>query len=328
VKLLIAAPAFSDQDLGAYTRAILDRMGVDTETFAYAGLSRPAAQRGLLALCRSFRPDAVLGLKLDRIAPETIRKVRRAGTLTLLWHVDCAGPVPPRWLVSRLRECDLGFVTAAGMVEACATRADRPVHWLLEGVHTPAFPRLEVTADQRELFGSDVAFVGAVYHPTNDPKLFHLRGRLLRAIHARHDLKVWGLQRFQRQRTRGLPIIEWPAYNHDFVRICQSSRIVIGTNRTNAVDRYFSNRTFLTLASGGFHLTHYVPGLETMFRNHEHLVWFHSIDECLEMIDHYLARPARRAAIAERGRAYVRGRFSMTRQIRRMLGLANLSPGA
>ena len=51
-----------------------------------------------------------------------------------------------------------------------------------------------------------------------------------------------------------------------------------------SVERYFSNRTFLTLAAGGFHLTHYVPGLETMFENHRHLVWYRSDEECLELI--------------------------------------------
>jgi spore maturation protein CgeB len=184
-----------------------------------------------------------------------------------------------------------------------------------------------VTAAERRLFGSDVAFVGAVYYPTKDPDLFHSRARLLRAVHARHDLKIWGLQRHRRELTRGLRTIEWPAYNRDLVRICRSSRIVLGLNKVNTVERYFSNRTFLTLASGGFHLTHYVPGLETMFRNHEHLVWFHSTSECLDLIDHYLARPAQAAAIAERGRTFVRRRFGMVRQVRRMLGLANLLPG-
>jgi hypothetical protein len=325
--VLLVAPAFGDSDLGTYVRAILTGMDIRTEVFGYAKEPRASLQRKLLAACRTFEPTAVLGLKLDRVEPDTLRRIRRSGVRVVLWYVDCLGPAPPAWILPRMRECDAVFVTARGMVQTYRARVPAPVHWVMEGVHTPAFPPLEVTAAERRLFGSDVAFVGAVYYPTTDHELFHGRARLLRAIQARHDLKIWGPQRYQRGRARGLRIIEWPAYNHDFVRICRSSRIVLGMNRINTVELYFSNRTFLTLASGGFHLTHYVPGLETMFRNHEHLVWFHSTSECLELVDHYLARPAQAATIAECGRAFVRRRFSMVRQVRRMLGLANLLPG-
>ena len=76
---------------------------------------------------------------------------------------------------------------------------------------------------------------------------------------------------------------------------------MLGLNTINTVELYFSNRVFLTLACGGFHLTHYVPGLETMFTNHEHLVWFHSDDECIEWIAHYLPRPQERNALPHKG---------------------------
>src|SRR5262249_18513973 len=84
------------------------------------------------------------------------------------------------------------------------------------------------------------------------------------------------------------------------------------------VRRYFSNRTFLTLASGGFHLTGYVPGLETMFDDHRHLVWYRSDDECLDLIAHYLDRPAERAAIAAEGQRHVRERYPLAGQVRRL----------
>jgi spore maturation protein CgeB len=95
----------------------------------------------------------------------------------------------------------------------------------------------------------------------------------------------------------------------------------LGTNTTNSVERYFSNRTFITLASGGFHLTHYVPGLETMFENRKHLVWYNTEEECFLLIDYYLRRPALRRKIAREGRDWVRRRYGMRRQVSRMLRL-------
>jgi len=324
VRILVVGPAFAPWDLGTYVREILDRRGIATRTYAYAVGRHADIQRGLRRACREFRPDLLFGLKLDRIAPETLRAVRRAGTRVLLWLVDYVAPSPPTWLRRGVRECDAVFVTGKGFVPELRALGSAPVHWVLEGVHLPAFPAIDVGAAQRRLFGSDVAFVGSVYHPSPDSEAFRARARLLRAVAARHDLKVWGPQRYPGTRRRlggRLTLIQWPAYNHDFVRVCRSARIVLGINLVNSIELYFSNRTFLTLAAGGFHLTHYVPGLETLFRNHDHLVWFRSQAECLELIAHYLARPAQARAIAERGRAYVRRRFAMTGQVRRILRL-------
>ena len=117
--------------------------------------------------------------------------------------------------------------------------------------------------------------------------------------------------------------MRWPAYNAELVNVCQASAIVLGINTVNTVELYFSNRTFLTLASGGFHLTHYVPALETMFENHRHLVWFQSDDECLELTAFYLKRPAARRRIAEAGRRHVRQRYGMHRQFTTMLRLVD-----
>lgn len=324
MRILVVGPAFAPWDLGTYVREILDRSGAATRTYAYAVGRHADIQRGLRSACRDFRPDLLFGLKLDRIAPETLRAVRRAGTRVLLWLVDCLAPSPPMWLRRQVRECQAVFVTGKGFVPELRALGAAPVHWVMEGVHLPAFPAIDVGAAQRRLFGSDVAFVGSVYHPSPDPDTFRARARLLRAVAARHDLKIWGPQRYPGTRRRlggGLTLIQWPAYNHDLVRVCRSARIVLGINLVNSIELYFSNRTFLTLAAGGFHLTHYVPGLETLFSNHEHLVWFRSRAECLELIAHYLARPTQARAIAERGRAYVRRRFGMTRQVRRILRL-------
>jgi hypothetical protein len=329
MRVVVAGPSFAPWDLETYVRAVLERRGAAVRAFAYGRIDADAdVQRALLATCRTFRPNLLFGLKLDRIAPSTLRAVRRVGARVLLWYVDCFEPAPPAWLGARVRQCDALFVSAKGLIPAYRELGPTPVHWAMEGAYLPAFPPLEVSAPQRRLFGSQVAFVGSVYHPTAHADDFHARARLLRRIGARYELKIWGPQRFpatRRRLGRGLTLVKWPAYNRDLVRICRSSRIVLGINLINSIELYFSNRTFLTLAAGGFHLTHYVPGLETLFRNHEHLVWFRGEDECLDLIAHYLARPAKAAAIAARGRALVRRRFSLARQVGRILRLAGVS---
>jgi spore maturation protein CgeB len=56
-----------------------------------------------------------------------------------------------------------------------------------------------------------------------------------------------------------------------------------------------------------------------MFRNREHLVWYHSDEECLQLIDYYLERPLLRKRIAACGQRWVRRRYSMKRQVNRIL---------
>ncbi len=82
---------------------------------------------------------------------------------------------------------------------------------------------------------------------------------------------------------------------------------------------YFSNRTFLTLACGAFHLTHYVPRLEDVFRDGEHLVWYRDEDEALAKIEHWLHRDADRARVAAGGHAEVMEHHQYYHRIARIL---------
>ncbi len=327
LRILVAAPSFHDWDLGTYLLAELGARGVDAAAFAYRGaFSDDEANRELLRAVARFRPAVVLGLKLGRIEPATLAAIRRRGVWVALWYVDCFDASVPEQIRRLLAECDVFMTSAFGMIPQYRELTRAPVHWVHEGVHLPAFPSVSLPAAQRETYASDVAFIGNVLHPpVADRSLAERRLRLLRRISRTFDLKVWGPQGDPdtRRRWRGVraKLIEWPAYNREVVKICSVADVVLGLNTINSVELYFSNRTFLTLAAGGFHVTHYVPGLERMFRNHEHLVWFESDDECLALLAHYRNRPRHRTRIAAQGRRWTRRRYSMARQVGRILSI-------
>ncbi len=222
---------------------------------------------------------------------------------------------------------DVFLTTAKGMLPAYRRLGPTPAHWLYEGVHLPMVPpRVEGVP---ALFRSTTAFLGNVFNLPEGHPGFHGRERLLKAVQARHELKVWGPQGDRRARERygePYPVIEWPAFNQEVTKICHATDVVLGLNSIQSVALYFSNRTFLTLAAGGFHLTAYVPELETMFRNHEHLVWYDSLEDCLEKLDYYLARPELRHRIARQGQLWTRRRYSMKRQVGRMLAIVGEQP--
>jgi len=64
---------------------------------------------------------------------------------------------------------------------------------------------------------------------------------------------------------------------------------------------YTSNRLYNILAAGGFCLTLWFPGIEYLFTNHKHLVWFKTKEEAVDIMEYYYNRPEERKKIREAG---------------------------
>ena len=145
-------------------------------------------------------------------------------------------------------------------------------------------------------FDRDIAFIGGPGHVGDRPEFL---GWLAEHYHVevfgRVDSWLPHLHRYPRIRfAREIRAT-------DYGDVCARSRIVLGLNEDHNSRYYFSNRLFLTLACRGFHLIHYVPGVEKLFEDGTHLVWFRDRDECLTKIDYYLEHPEERTRIAEAG---------------------------
>jgi len=99
--------------------------------------------------------------------------------------------------------------------------------------------------------------------------------------------------------------------NGEFAEACSAAKITLGFNAVNNVYMYASWRRPLNLmACGAFHLTRYFPGLEEVFGNGKHLVWFNSIPEAVELIEYYSANDEERERIAKAGRQEVLARHT------------------
>lgn len=321
-RFLIVAPTLYEWDLGRYLQQLLQEQNLQCRSFAYLPFETDEQANAELMRCvRDYEPNFVVGLKLDRITSESLQRIRRGGACVALWYVDCFAVQAPGWIKPLLHSVDLFLTTARGMVPKYRALTDAPVHWVYEGVYLPAYPPLAPTIAVRRAYGSPVAFVGSIFQPpVRDQRIAGRRLEFLNRIGVRYPLRVWGPQ------ARLVPsptfrLTRWLTYHDQFVQVCRSSAIMLGINTLNSVELYFSNRTFLTLASGGFHLTEYVPCLEELFENRRHLVWYHSVEECLQLIAYYLKRPAARARIAEQGREFTRRRYGMRRQLNAILDL-------
>ena len=160
----------------------------------------------------------------------------------------------------------------------------------------------------------DVAFIGG-------PGRQGQRAEFLARVSERFDTEVFGqnwerwTQHYPQLRVRGR------VTPRGYARVGASSRIVLGINEVNDDACYFSNRTFLTLACAGFHLTHYVPQLERVFRDGEHLAWFRDRDEALAKIAEWLPRGEARARVAAAGHDLVLKQHRYAHRIARVLAV-------
>ena len=168
------------------------------------------------------------------------------------------------------------------------------------GVKNPVFSMEACDPDEnrpvptrRRRWASDVAFIGK---PVQENRI-----ELMRAVAQRFNLKIWG----GRWEAFGLTCRKKSVYPREYGKICYASKIMLGCDQSYEMDSYFSNRTWLTLGSGGFLLTNYVPGLEKILTKGRHLEWYHSIEECLDLIDYYLQHESERRNIARAGCEYV-----------------------
>lgn len=157
----------------------------------------------------------------------------------------------------------------------CMQGCDRDVH--------------RIIATKNKKWASEVAFIG---RPWKENRI-----KLLQAINEKYQLKTWG----GRWRDHNLSCLKSSIYPDEYAKICYAAKIILGCDPSFELEGYFSNRTWITLGCGGFLLTNYTPGLEKIFIKGEHLEWYHSQEECFELIEYYLQNEAQRKQIAQNG---------------------------
>jgi len=121
-------------------------------------------------------------------------------------------------------------------------------------------------------------------------------------------------------RERGDVYLHPFVFGGTFSKVCSRTKVTLGVNGVNDIHMYASwRRAMNSMASGAFHLTHYVPGIETFFENRKHLVWFNSVPEAIELAKYYLAHEEEREEIATAGRREVLARHTWDMRIAQMI---------
>ncbi len=255
-------------------------------------LGRRLARAWTVAEVQRFAPDFVLVHAQD-VSEATFAAL--AGDVpTVMFTPDCwPSPVEPEHLGLAAR-VDLLCTVARGQTAEFERAGVKRAAYLAEA-HDPDVHFPVERADPA--FASEVAFIGKY---SRESPLHATRGALIPAVAARFDTKLYGAG----WEELGLEPARGDVGPGEYRQICRAAGIVLGCDWRHDVRGYFSNRTWFTLGCRGFLLTNHAPGLEEIFGNHRELVWYRSVDECVELIEHYRTRPDERARIAAAGHAY------------------------
>lgn len=262
------------------------------------------ANRLLAADFKNYKPDTIVVFFRD--LPQVLASEFRHDARIVVWCEEALEQLDVS-VIDYFRQADL----------VCMSNPAR-FPWLREhGLDNMAFlmsgfaPRYHRPIEpQRPL--RDVAFIGG-------PGRRGQRASFLAEIAHRFDTEVYGRHWDRWSAQHSHLRVNGPINNRTYAKVCATSRIVLGVNEVNDDAYYCSNRTFLTMACGAFHLTHYVPQLEKVFQNGEHLLWYRDEDEALEKIEQWLPKADERARVAAHGHAEVMQHHQYYHRVSRIL---------
>jgi len=276
--------------------------------FDYRGL---AAKHGisrmnemLVEIALEFKPDMIHLGKSESISGKTIRVIKEyIDTYVIHFYGDFRWDPQP-WVVDigKYADCTLFNNTDDIILDKYRAAGVKNIGGFWDAGTDPEVFYLRDVEKTR-----DVVFMGGnnidVPYDGNEKR----RQLIEEVVNQGIDVHVYGSNwQYLLESGHGALHIHPFVTEDEFAEVCSSTKITLGINAVNDIQMYASWRRIVNcMASGAFHLTHYVPGMETVFQNEKHLVWFNSVLEATELIKYYLSHDEEREVIAEAGRKEV-----------------------
>ena len=263
-----------------------------------AQLVNTSANRQLIEIARARRPDIVwLDKPLD-IAVATLDRLRAEHPRLLVvgYSPDDMGQRHNRSASfdAILGRLDMFFTTKSfGVAELIAAGCPR-AHFIGNGFDPDTHAPIELDADERETWGSDVSFVGT-FEPARATSLARLAAAGIR-------VRIWGNLWGGVAAGPNCRIERRAAAGRDFARVASASRINLGFLRKLNRDRQ-TTRSVELPACGAFMLAECTDEHLALFAQGREAEFFADDDELIAKCRHYLADEPARARIAAAGRA-------------------------
>ncbi len=267
-----------------------------------------------------FQPDLLLILKGENVSAKTLLKIKQRwmDIRIVTWWVDdpfieWRGHYLHRDAFLKLCYYDWFFISDAFYIPYLKQAGAKRVAFLPLACLPRLYRSIQLSSDEKEYYGSDIAFVGS-----GDKD----REKLLEQL-AGFDLAIWGknwnsfILKERVRSNKGIPIAET-------AKVYNAAKIVLNLNRPQNV--FGTNmRTFEAMACGAFVLNDYRQDLEKSFTIGEEIVCFKDVKELKTLLDYYLANPTERRAIAKIGQLKCHNEHTYHRRMQEIIKIVESS---
>ena len=269
----------------------------------------------LLRMVSKHQPDLVLVTGGHRILESTIRKLK--GFLrTVLWTTD--PPIDFSNIKTAARAYDHVFCQGTEAVELL-DKLGLVAHWLPMACEPQIHRHVEISSEERSVFGNNIVFVGS-YYPTRYTLFEKLYG---------FDFGIWGpgWNRLENSSNLRSCLKGDHIKPEQWVKIYNASKIVLATHYQDSKNKFpvfqASPRIFEAMACGAFVISDYQKDVFTVFKDKKHLVGFNNENDLIDKIKYYLHNPSERKAIAKLGRKEVLKNHKYVDRIKTLLSIVD-----
>ncbi len=295
------------------TKGMFD-IGFDVYFLDYRTIAKTQGHDSLLAALvhaiYMYEPDAVLVNKGEIFQPEHIVQLRKyfPEVIWLIFYGDIRERVDG-FLQKNLRFYDALLINAD----------DEEYHkkFTKFGIrkifyhHTATDPEIFEKKDKfKEVY--DIGFFGGNYygHFPNSKERFDIIHALMGKYRVLIHGSGWGAYAGKH------------VYGDQYVEQTSKCKILLCTSNFNNVNKYTSNRTWNSMACG-FVIHQWFNGIEKIFKNKHHLIWFHQIKQLYQIVDYYLEHPEKRKEIYQNGRNRIISKHSYKVRAKELKSIIN-----
>lgn len=254
-------------------------------------------QKRFLQEVTGRKPDLILFFKTFLISDKTILKIKKLLPGAVLFDFNPDNPFNTwhhgnsnAWMRKAIPIFDAYFIWSRPLVEELRKAGAKNPVYLPFGYDRELHHPVDVSAAEKAVFGSDVAFIGS-WDEEREEWLSHILD---------YDLKIWGNAW---GKAGGDIRNKWqnrPAVGEDFAKVCGASKIVVNFLRRQNAGSH-NMRTFEVPASRGFLLSTRSPEQAEFFEEGTEAEYFSTPEELKRKLDFYLARDAEREKIRANG---------------------------
>ncbi|UIJ38816.1 glycosyltransferase [Desulfobaculum bizertense] len=292
---IFEAPEF----LGAYESLSEMRISRDKVSSLQNGLLNVVSQ-AILAKAESFEPDLVLSMAQAPLSIPTLRRLKRDNVTTAMWFVEDY-KLMTYWKGYAPYYDFFAVIQEEQIFEKLEQIGQENVLYLPLAADPEFHKPMDLTAVERQLWGSELSFMGAGY--ANRRVAFHQ--------FAGKKFKLWGngweddavLAPHVQLKGRRLS-------SEECIKVFNATVINLNLHSSVHVDKLVSGgdfvnpRTFELAACGAFQLVDERSLMSELFYSDE-LATFETLPELHEKIEYFLANPEERQAFVQRARERV-----------------------